>query len=69
MVNDKQVTRVVSNLIHSPGKLHTIIVSGTVLPSTVIALSEQAAKAGLDLIDAPVSGRAERASIRDPSAC
>jgi hypothetical protein len=35
-----------------PGKLRTIIVSSTVLPSTVIALSEQALKVGPDLIDA-----------------
>lgn len=63
VVDDKQVTRVVSDLLRHPGKLHTIIVSSTVLPSTVIALSEQAAKAGLDLIDAPVSGGAERASV------
>jgi hypothetical protein len=35
-----------------PGKLHTIIVSSAVLPGTVVALSEQALKVGLDLIDA-----------------
>jgi 3-hydroxyisobutyrate dehydrogenase-like beta-hydroxyacid dehydrogenase len=63
VVDDKQVNEVVSDLLRDPGKLHTIIVSSTVLPSTVIALSEQAAKAGLDLIDAPVSGGAERASV------
>jgi 3-hydroxyisobutyrate dehydrogenase-like beta-hydroxyacid dehydrogenase len=62
VVDDKQVNQVVSELLRHPGKLHTLIVSSTVLPSTVIALSEQAAKAGLDLIDAPVSGGAERAS-------
>jgi 3-hydroxyisobutyrate dehydrogenase-like beta-hydroxyacid dehydrogenase len=63
VVDDKQVNQVVSDLLHHPGKLHTIIVSSTVLPSTVIALSERAKKAGLDLIDAPVSGGAERASV------
>jgi 3-hydroxyisobutyrate dehydrogenase-like beta-hydroxyacid dehydrogenase len=62
VVDDKQVNQVVSELLPHPGKLHTLIVSSTVLPSTVIALSEQAGKAGLDLIDAPVSGGAERAS-------
>jgi 3-hydroxyisobutyrate dehydrogenase len=62
VVDDKQVNQVVSELLRHPGKLHTLIVSSTVLPSTVIALREQAAKAGLDLIDAPVSGGAERAS-------
>jgi 3-hydroxyisobutyrate dehydrogenase-like beta-hydroxyacid dehydrogenase len=63
VVDDKQVNQVVSELLPHPGKLHTLIVSSTVLPSTVIALSEQAGKAGLDLIDAPVSGGAERASV------
>jgi 3-hydroxyisobutyrate dehydrogenase-like beta-hydroxyacid dehydrogenase len=62
VVDDKQVNQVASELLPHPGKLHTLIVSSTVLPSTVIALSEQAGKAGLDLIDAPVSGGAERAS-------
>jgi 3-hydroxyisobutyrate dehydrogenase len=63
VVDDKQVNHVVGELLRHPGKLHTIIVSSTVLPSTVIALSEQASKVGLDLIDAPVSGGAERASV------
>jgi 3-hydroxyisobutyrate dehydrogenase len=63
VVDDKQVNHVVGELLRHPGKLHTIIVSSTVLPSTVIALSEQAGKVGLDLIDAPVSGGAERASV------
>lgn len=62
VVDDKQVKQIVAELLRHPGKLHTIIVSSTVLPSTVIALSEQAAKTGLALIDAPVSGGAERAS-------
>src|SRR5882724_9206791 len=62
VVDDKQVNQVVGELLRHPGKLHTIIVSSTVLPSTVIALAEQAAKVGLDLIDAPVSGGAEKAS-------
>jgi 3-hydroxyisobutyrate dehydrogenase len=63
VVDDKQVNHVVGELLRHPGKLRTIIVSSTVLPSTVIALSEQAGKVGLDLIDAPVSGGAERASV------
>jgi 3-hydroxyisobutyrate dehydrogenase-like beta-hydroxyacid dehydrogenase len=50
--NDQQLNRIVGELLRHPGKLHTIIVSSTVLPSTVIALSEQALKVGLDLIDA-----------------
>ncbi len=62
VLDDEQVMQVVGELLRHPGKLHTIIVSSTVLPSTVIALSEQAGKVGLDLIDAPVSGGAEKAS-------
>jgi 3-hydroxyisobutyrate dehydrogenase-like beta-hydroxyacid dehydrogenase len=62
VVDDEQVRQVVGELVRHPGKLHTIIVSSTVLPSTVIALSEQAGKVGLDLIDAPVSGGPEKAS-------
>src|SRR5882757_1720050 len=62
VVDDKQVNQVVSELLRHPGKLHTIIVSSTVLPSTVVALREQASEVGLALIDAPVSGGAEKAS-------
>lgn len=63
VVDDKQVNQIVSELLRHPGKLHTIVVSSTVLPATVIALSEAAGKVGLDLIDAPVSGGAEKASV------
>jgi 3-hydroxyisobutyrate dehydrogenase len=62
VVDDKQVNQVVSELLRHPGKLHTIIVSSTVLPSTVVALREQAIQAGLELIDAPVAGGAEKAA-------
>ena len=62
VIDDGQVTQVVGGVLRHPGRLHTIIISSTVLPSTVIALSEQAGKVGLDLIDAPVSGGAEKAS-------
>jgi 3-hydroxyisobutyrate dehydrogenase-like beta-hydroxyacid dehydrogenase len=62
VVNDKQVNQVVSDLLRHPGRVHTIIVSSTVLPTTVIALAEQARMIGVDLIDAPVSGGAEKAS-------
>ena len=37
VVDDKQVNQVVGELLRHPGKLHTIIVSSTVLPSTVVA--------------------------------
>ena len=62
VVDDKQVNHVVGELLRHPGKLHTIIVSSTVLPTTVAALGEQAREKGLDLIDAPVSGGAAKAS-------
>ena len=62
VVDDKQVNQVVGELLRHPGKVHTIIVSSTVLPTTVIALAEQARAVGVDLIDAPVSGGAEKAS-------
>jgi 3-hydroxyisobutyrate dehydrogenase-like beta-hydroxyacid dehydrogenase len=62
VVNDKQVDQVVGDLLRHPGKIHTIIVSSTVLPTTVIALGEQACAIGVDLIDAPVTGGADKAS-------
>ena len=62
VVNDKQVNQVVGDLLRRPGKIHTIVVSSTVLPTTVIALAEQARALGVDLVDAPVSGGAEKAS-------
>jgi 3-hydroxyisobutyrate dehydrogenase-like beta-hydroxyacid dehydrogenase len=62
VVDDKQVAGVVGSLLQHPGRLHSIIVSSTVLPATVMALEEDAAKRGVSLIDAPVSGGAEKAS-------
>lgn len=62
VMNDAQVTDVVSAILADPGQVRTVIVSSTVLPSTVIRLQERAAEAGLDLIDAPVSGGAEKAA-------
>ena len=62
VLDDKQVNQVVGELLRYPGKIHTIIVTSTVMPTTVSALAEQAREKGLDLIDAPVSGGAEKAS-------
>jgi 3-hydroxyisobutyrate dehydrogenase-like beta-hydroxyacid dehydrogenase len=62
VVNDKQVDQVVGDLLRHPGKIHTIIVSATVLPTTAIALAERARAMGVELIDAPVTGGAEKAS-------
>jgi 3-hydroxyisobutyrate dehydrogenase-like beta-hydroxyacid dehydrogenase len=50
--DDQQLERIVGELLRRPGRLRAIIVSSPVLPSTVVALSEQALKVGLDLIDA-----------------
>jgi 3-hydroxyisobutyrate dehydrogenase-like beta-hydroxyacid dehydrogenase len=62
VVDDKQVNQVVGDLLRHPGKIHTIIVTATVLPTTVVALAEQARAMGVDLIDAPVTGGADKAS-------
>jgi 3-hydroxyisobutyrate dehydrogenase len=60
--DDNQVNQVAGELLQHPGKLKTIIVSSTVLPATVIALSEAARSKNLDVVDAPVAGGAEKAS-------
>ena len=62
VLNDAQVNMVVGQLLEHTGKIHTIIISSTVLPSTTLALGEKAHKAGLDLIEAPVSGGADKAT-------
>jgi 3-hydroxyisobutyrate dehydrogenase-like beta-hydroxyacid dehydrogenase len=62
VVDDKQVNQVVGEILRHPGKLKSIIVCSTVLPTTVIALAEAARAQGLDLVDAPVAGGAEKAS-------
>jgi 3-hydroxyisobutyrate dehydrogenase len=63
VMNDAQVSDVVATILTAPGRIRTVIVSSTVLPSTVIRLHEQTVEAGLDLIDAPVSGGAEKAAV------
>jgi 3-hydroxyisobutyrate dehydrogenase len=61
VVTDEQVNHVVGEFLKHPGRLQTIIISSTILPSTVVALEAQARKIGLDVVDAPVSGGAEKA--------
>jgi 3-hydroxyisobutyrate dehydrogenase-like beta-hydroxyacid dehydrogenase len=61
--DEAEIRAVVSALVASPGRLHTVIVSSTVLPSAIIELHEEAGAAGLGLIDAPVSGGAEKAAL------
>jgi 3-hydroxyisobutyrate dehydrogenase len=61
VVDDKQVNHIVGQLLERAGRLRFIIVSSTVMPSTVIALAETTRTKGIDLIDVPVSGGAEKA--------
>jgi 3-hydroxyisobutyrate dehydrogenase-like beta-hydroxyacid dehydrogenase len=58
---DDQAIQVVGTLLKHPGRLQTIIVSSTILPSTIISLDAQARGVGIDIVDAPVSGGAEKA--------
>ena len=62
VLDDAQVEDVVGKLLKHPGKIHTIIISSTVLPSTAIALGDAARKLGIDMIDAAVTGGTEKAS-------
>jgi 3-hydroxyisobutyrate dehydrogenase len=62
VVNDAQVKTVVGELFRHKGRLRSIVVSATILPKTMVELKEEADRLGLDLIDAPVSGGAEKAS-------
>ena len=61
VISDDQVNQVVGEFLKHPGRLQTVIISSTILPSTVVALDAQARKIGLDIVDAPVSGGAEKA--------
>ena len=62
VLTDSQVEQVVTQFCKHPGKLQTIVMSATILPTTVIKLAELTKKAGLDLVDAPVSGGTEKAA-------
>jgi 3-hydroxyisobutyrate dehydrogenase-like beta-hydroxyacid dehydrogenase len=62
VVDDKQVKAVVRELLKHPGRVRTLIVSATVLPDTCIALAEEARAHGIELLDVPVSGGAEKAA-------
>lgn len=61
VLTDDQAKQVVGAFLKHPGRLHTIIISSTILPSTIIALNARAREIGLDIVDAPVSGGAEKA--------
>jgi 3-hydroxyisobutyrate dehydrogenase-like beta-hydroxyacid dehydrogenase len=62
VVDDRQVRTVVEALLRTPGRLRTIIISSTVLPETVVDLAATAREKGIEMIDAPVAGGAEKAS-------
>ena len=62
VVTDAQVNKVVGEFLDHPGKLQAVIICSTILPGTVMALSQKAEAAGLfNVIDAPVSGGGEKA--------
>jgi 3-hydroxyisobutyrate dehydrogenase len=62
VVDDRQVTDVVGQILANPGRTKHVVISSTVLPATCMSLGEQAKAAGLSVVDAPVSGGAEKAS-------
>ena len=62
VVDDRQVIDVVGQILGNPGRTKYVVISSTVLPATCMSLGEQAKAVGLSVIDAPVSGGAEKAS-------
>jgi 3-hydroxyisobutyrate dehydrogenase len=63
VLDDKQVTDVVAGLAGAPGRLQAIIVNSTVMPETVRRLARQVEPAGITLLDAAVSGGAEKSAL------
>ena len=61
VIDDRQVTEVVGQILRNPGRTRSVVISSTVLPGTCMSLAEQAKAVGLAVIDAPVSGGAEKA--------
>src|ERR1700689_1311116 len=61
VVDDRQVTDVVGQILGNPGRTKYLLISSTVLPGTCMSLGEQAKAVGLSVVDAPVSGGAEKA--------
>jgi 3-hydroxyisobutyrate dehydrogenase-like beta-hydroxyacid dehydrogenase len=61
VIDDRQVTDVVGQILRNPGRTKHVIISSTVLPATCMSLGEQAKAVGLSVVDAPVSGGAEKA--------
>jgi 3-hydroxyisobutyrate dehydrogenase-like beta-hydroxyacid dehydrogenase len=63
VIDDEQVTSVVSALLAVMGRTKTVIVTSTVLPATVVDLSEYSRQRGVALVDAPVSGGDVKSNI------
>jgi 3-hydroxyisobutyrate dehydrogenase-like beta-hydroxyacid dehydrogenase len=63
VLDDHQVTTVVDGLAAAPGQMGTVIITSTVMPETVQALAARLAPAGIALVDAPVSGGAEKSAL------
>jgi 3-hydroxyisobutyrate dehydrogenase-like beta-hydroxyacid dehydrogenase len=61
VVDDRQVTDVVGQILENPGRAKYVVISSTVLPGTCMLLGERAKAVGLGVVDAPVSGGAEKA--------
>lgn len=63
VVDDEQVRSVVRGMLPHAHAGAVFLIHSTIRPSTVIELAEEARAAGLDLIDATVTGGAEKAAL------
>jgi 3-hydroxyisobutyrate dehydrogenase len=63
VLDDSQVTEVVEGLTGTPDRLETIIINSTIMPATAQRLARQLAPAGITLLDAAVSGGAEKSAL------
>jgi 3-hydroxyisobutyrate dehydrogenase len=63
VVNQEQLTSAVRAVLPSAARGSVIVVHSTVLPSTVVDLAAEAAEFGVRLVDAPVTGGADRAAL------
>jgi len=60
---DHELKDVVDNLAPVVERGTSFVVHSTVLPMTIVALAEEMEKAGLALVDAPITGGAEKAEL------
>jgi len=63
VLDDAQVTGVVDAMAATPGRLRTVVVTSTVMPETVQELAARLEPLGVALVDAPVSGGAEKSAL------